>query len=165
MSASKAGTFVVPGIGTFVDASGNTWSISTGGTVIQNGKIVPGGGGTGMAIWFNGVVYGQDAKSALWYIWNGKAWTSAPTAPPAPKISGVTVATIPGQRVGASFPVHGTFQITPAPLIATDSSTNVSIKPEAVSYTFTHPAFKAGTHTVSVTALGVTATSNAFKVS
>ena len=112
-----------PGVGSFVDSSGNTWSISSVAngsqiTEVVNGvaTIIPGGGGTGEIAYYNNTVYAQDATTLAWYTYTAANGYQATTAPPttttgpgtfAALPSGATVTsttfsfTCPGQAVGS----------------------------------------------------------------
>jgi len=77
---------ITPGDGSFTDAAGNMYTITTGLLAYENGRPIPGGSNTGamelassMEV-ANGTVYGQDATSHQWYTWNQSTWT--PSAPP-----------------------------------------------------------------------------------
>jgi hypothetical protein len=75
---------ILPGHGSFIDASGNAYTLSAGNIAMENSKPIPGGAGTAAMELYNGQVYGQDGKTGNWYTWNQTSWTSA-SAPPAPK--------------------------------------------------------------------------------
>ena len=79
--------FITPGVGTFKDTAGNTYSVDSNENAIENGKDIPGGGGTSAMAYFNGKVLGQDAGGSGWYTWNQTTWASAP-----PSLSDVTTA-------------------------------------------------------------------------
>ncbi len=78
---------IVPGSGTFKDAAGNAYSLDSSQNAIENGKDIPGGGGTSAMAYFNGTVLGQDAGGTGWYTWNQTNWQ-----PDAPNVSDVTSA-------------------------------------------------------------------------
>ena len=78
---------IMPGSGTFKDAAGNTYSLDSWQNAIENGKDIPGGGGTSAMAYFNGTVLGQDAGGTGWYTWNQSNWQ-----PDAPNVSDVTSA-------------------------------------------------------------------------
>jgi hypothetical protein len=102
------GTYATPGVGQFVDGSGNIWSIDTNGNVLENGTAIPGGDGTGAIDLYNGQVYAEDGASGNWFTWNGSSFDSA-TAP----------GNLPGSGTGS-----GTYA-TPGSGSFTDSSGNV----------------------------------------
>jgi Cellulase (glycosyl hydrolase family 5) len=78
---------IMPGSGTFKDAAGNAYSLDSSQNAIENGKDIPGGGGTSAMAYFNGTVLGQDAGGTGWYTWNQTNWQ-----PDAPNVSDVTSA-------------------------------------------------------------------------
>ena len=76
------GTILIsPGNGSFTDSAGNVYSLDASNNAIENGAPIPSGAGTGAMAYYNGQVYGQDAASGSWYIWNQSTWISA-AAPP-----------------------------------------------------------------------------------
>jgi hypothetical protein len=76
-------TEIFPGKGSFTDAKGNVYTLAPDKTATENGSAIPGGSGTGAMELYNSQVYGQDANTGSWYIWNQSYWTSA-SPPPAP---------------------------------------------------------------------------------
>ena len=95
---SPSPVLITPGDGSFTDAAGNVYTINTGLVAYENGQPIPGGSNTGamelassmeMA---NDTVYGQDATSHQWYIWNQSTWT--PSAPP-PAVSSAALTPAP----------------------------------------------------------------------
>lgn len=82
-SSTASTNYITPGNGSFTDASGNTYSIDSGGNAIENGSAIPGGAGTGAMEYYGGQVYAQDASTGAWYIWNGANFNAA-SAPPVP---------------------------------------------------------------------------------
>lgn len=83
-SPSPSGTIITPGNGSFVDASLNTYGITTAGAVTENGNPLAGGGGTGEGEYYNGLPYFEDATTKTWYTWTGTEFYTAPTLPPTP---------------------------------------------------------------------------------
>lgn len=69
--------YVTPGVGSFVDGSGNTWSLNITNEVIENGLQAPDGGGTAQVAYnpSSGLIYAQDQVSGNWYQWTGTTWT------------------------------------------------------------------------------------------
>jgi hypothetical protein len=63
------------------DAAGNTWTLSTSGSVNKNGMQVPGGSGTSEFTIVNNVVYAQDAGGTGWYTYStaSQTWSSSST--------------------------------------------------------------------------------------
>lgn len=83
--------YITPGSGSFQDAAGNTYTIDSAQNADENGKPIAGGAGTGAMEYANNSVYGQDASSGQWYVWNQQNWTassapiaSSPSPAPAP---------------------------------------------------------------------------------
>jgi len=68
--------------GSITDASGNVWTLSGAGAVMENGSAVAGGGGTAQLTYAASTIWGQDASSGNWYSWNGGGWSGpSPTSP------------------------------------------------------------------------------------
>ncbi len=69
--------------GSFVDATGALWQLSSVGSVMQNASALPGGGGTAQLVYIasTNTVWGQDAKTNQWYIWDGHYWVGSNTSP------------------------------------------------------------------------------------
>jgi hypothetical protein len=71
-----------------MDATGNTWTLTSAGVVDENGAAVPGGSGTSALAIVSNVIYGQDATSGSWYTYSTttQSWTSSatPTLTPTP---------------------------------------------------------------------------------
>jgi beta-glucanase (GH16 family) len=69
--------------GSMKDAAGNTWTLTTSGSVDENGTPVPSGSGTAELTLVNNVVYGEDAGGTGWYTYStaSQSWSSssAPT--------------------------------------------------------------------------------------
>jgi hypothetical protein len=83
-TGSNASTgYITPGSGSFNDAAGNVYTISSTGNADENGSAIPDGSNTGAMAYYNGTVYGQDASSGQWYTWNQNTWTPTSSAPPA----------------------------------------------------------------------------------
>jgi hypothetical protein len=108
--------YITPGVGSFVDASGNVYTIDAAGNADENGSRIPGGGGTSAMEYADGVVYGQDATTGQWYTWNQVTWTpsSAPPTPTAPATPGAPYIT----------PGMGTFTDASGNVYAIDSAGN-----------------------------------------
>ena len=51
---------ITPGSGSLTDAGGNTWLITSDGSVQENGQWTPGGGGTAALLIENDTVFGLD---------------------------------------------------------------------------------------------------------
>ena len=103
-------SYILPGSGTFQDATGNVYSIDSTGRALENGSPIAGGSGTGAMEYYNGSIFGQDATSQQWYSWNQATWT--PVAPPpavgsSPAGSGGTPTSSPGPQ-----PTSGAFQVS-----------------------------------------------------
>ena len=70
--------------GSIADASGNTWTLSAAGEVLENGSPVAGGGGTAQLTYVASTqtIWGQDASSGGWFAWNGGGWDGPSPASP-----------------------------------------------------------------------------------
>lgn len=75
---------IVPGSGSFTDAAGNVYTIDDQDNAVENGKLIPDGSDTAEMELFNGTVYGQDAASGQWFVWNQINWQAAPSDPDPP---------------------------------------------------------------------------------
>ncbi|MFL5256087.1 MAG: cellulase family glycosylhydrolase [Rhodopila sp.] len=68
---------------TLTDAAGNVWAITSTGSITENGRYTPGGGGTSALTIVDGKVLGEDANGRGWFVLSsdGQLWTrtSAPT--------------------------------------------------------------------------------------
>lgn len=76
-AADSCQTLLTPSSGgSITDASGNVWTLSSSGDVLENGSPVAGGGGTGALTYVTSTqtIWGQDASSGSWYSWNGSSW-------------------------------------------------------------------------------------------
>ena len=75
----------LPSGGSLKDTVGNLWTLTAGGSVDENGKAVPGGGGTRALAIVNGAVYGEDngGNGGGWFTYSTSThfWTksAAPT--------------------------------------------------------------------------------------
>jgi hypothetical protein len=70
--------------GSITDASGNVWTLSAAGVIMENGGVVPGGAGTAQLTYVASTktIWGQDASSGGWYAWTGSNWNGpAATSP------------------------------------------------------------------------------------
>src|SRR5215472_12532110 len=93
-AASAQPVLISPGNGTFTDASGNVYSISTAGDAEENGKLMSGGNETVAMELANGTVYGQDVNTRQWFTWNQSFWTAA-SAPTSAAPAGGSATTTP----------------------------------------------------------------------
>lgn len=177
MPESPEGHIITLGVGSIIDAKNNTFTLSASDLVIENGFAVPGGSDTGQMVYHNHTVYGQDARSLLWYTWNGKAWAKAASPiSTATIVASVVVAPINTQRVNTPFTVRGTFSFdgdNPVSSLqylddkgAAKAANATVLAPDTYAFSFVHPGYaKAGKYTVTVGAAnGVTAKSNPFQV-
>lgn len=97
-------TEIFRGSGTLTDGSGNTYTLASNGSAMENGSYIPAGGGTSAMEITDGQVYGQDAASKQWYTWDQQNWTPSadPNAVSAQTIS-VGLAETPDAGVNAKF--------------------------------------------------------------
>ena len=84
--------FITPGVGSFKDATGNTYTIDAVGNADENGAAIPNGSGTAAMEYYNSAVYGEDAGTSQWYTWNQTTWSAA-AAPPSPSSGSTTAVT------------------------------------------------------------------------
>jgi len=94
--------FITPGVGSFVDSIGQTWSIDTAGNVLVNGTAVPGGNGTGAMEYVAPTVYAQDLATGNWYTSSATGFTGPVAAPPPP------TATVTASPLSARTDLAGT---------------------------------------------------------
>lgn len=78
---SPSGTIITPGHGSFTDSAGNAYTLTLADIAMENGSPIPDGGNTAEMEYYNSKVYGEDATSHAWYIWDQHSWTST-AAPP-----------------------------------------------------------------------------------
>lgn len=71
----SGGDLITPGIGSFNDAAGNSYSIDLATNAVENGASMAGGYGTAAMTFFSGSVYGQDVGTGSWYTWDQSMWT------------------------------------------------------------------------------------------
>lgn len=81
-----AATYCWPGVGSVTDGR-HTYTVNTAGAFCQDGTPVAGGNGTSAGAVWGTTVYGQDAQSSAWFVWNGAVWTAAATPPPIPPLA------------------------------------------------------------------------------
>ena len=92
--------FITPGVGSFKDAAGNTYTIDAVDNADENGAAIPNGSGTAAMEYYNSAVYGEDAGTSQWYTWNQTTWSAA-AAPPSPS-SGSSVSGSSGTGGGTT---------------------------------------------------------------
>lgn len=84
-SAPASDQTIAPGQGSLTDATGNVWTITPSGSIMNGNTYTPGGGGTSSLMIVNGTVYGQDAHGRGWFALSGTGatqfWTSVPAPP------------------------------------------------------------------------------------
>ena len=105
---------ITPGSGSLTDAGGNTWLITSDGSVQENGQWTPGGGGTAALLIENDTVYGLDSTGKGWFaLSGGKYWTSsaAPAGSTPPAASAATLA--PAASAAALTPAATTTATLP----------------------------------------------------
>ena len=126
LSINQVSTYyITPGSGSFTDAAGNVYTIDAAGNADENGSPIPNGNDTAAMEYYNGLVYGEDAASSTWYIWNQSSWTGPVTAPPPPgSASGpapviTAISTAPGSGdLGAGATVMLTITFSAAVTVA-----------------------------------------------
>jgi hypothetical protein len=82
-TTTASATYITPGTGSFKDAAGNTYTLTSADVAMENGAAIPNGSGTAEMAYYNGTVYGEDASSSQWYTWNQTTWSTAAAPPPA----------------------------------------------------------------------------------
>jgi hypothetical protein len=121
---------ITPGAGSFVDGSGNVYTLTGADVATENGAAMAGGSGTGAMEYYNGTVYGQDLSSGAWYSWYGTGWSAAAapptsTPPPTPTPSPTPAPTPTPTPAPTSTPSTTTVRITPGTGSFVDSAGNV----------------------------------------
>ncbi|MGC1411635.1 MAG: WD40 repeat domain-containing protein [Acetobacteraceae bacterium] len=81
VEGTAGGTSITPGGGSFTDAAGRVFTISTAGIATVNGSPLALGGGTAKLEYYDGVVYGQDVATGSWYILDADLSWSPSVAP------------------------------------------------------------------------------------
>jgi parallel beta-helix repeat protein len=135
-ATTSSPTTITPGSGTVTDAAGNTYVITSDGSILENGTTwVAGGGGTSALTIVNGTVYGQDARTGDWLAFSasGQNWTAsaAPTGIAAPASTQSAPATTTAGTVGvcsiaASAAASGNFSVKGGQIIAPNGQTFVA---------------------------------------
>ncbi|HEY2748889.1 MAG TPA: cellulase family glycosylhydrolase [Polyangia bacterium] len=90
--------------GSITDAAGNVWSLSSSGTIMENGSAVAGGGGTAQLTYVAATqtIWGQDASSGNWYSWSGGNWVGPSSTSPIQSCQVVLTTTSGGSITDAS---------------------------------------------------------------
>jgi dienelactone hydrolase len=109
-TSSQSTAYITVGEGTFRDAAGNTYSVRSDGAALMNGQPTPGGYGTQAMAYENGVVWGQDAHTNVWWQFSTSenGWTPTDTAPdgvPAQTTTPLQAAADPVPTPTQPFPV------------------------------------------------------------
>jgi hypothetical protein len=83
-SGTSANGTTIPPAASIIDASGNTWTLSNGAQVLENGNLVGTYGSSGviLVLWYNSTIY-QENNTNNWYSWSGTDWTG-PVSDPRP---------------------------------------------------------------------------------
>lgn len=100
-TASPNNIVISGAVGTITDNSGNTWAITTGGTVAKNGSAAGYSANVVELAFVNGEIW-QENASHLWWGWAGTGWTNGngtatsplpatPTPTPTPSPTGSIV--------------------------------------------------------------------------
>jgi hypothetical protein len=76
--------YITPGHGTFTDAAGNTYTISSDLNAYENGVQIghTEGWNAAQMAYANGTVYLQDCFTSEWFTWNQSTFTLAASPPP-----------------------------------------------------------------------------------
>lgn len=75
---------LAPGFTFFSDAAGRAWGLSSTGSVTMNGRPVAGGSGTSQLTVNNQAIFGQDARTKMWWQFDPakSAWSQPQAADP-----------------------------------------------------------------------------------
>lgn len=105
VTVSPSGATATPGVGTLVDSSLNSWTVSPAGVVMKNGVAAGFTTQVVLMLWYNNAIYQKNAPGG-WWMWLGSTWsaqlpgdprtTVTPPSPPPP-----VVPPPPPQVVGA----------------------------------------------------------------
>ena len=113
-AAAPPTQMITPGQGSLTDCSGNVWTISASGSVMEGNTDTPGGGGTSQLAIVNCTIYGEDASGKGWFTLSSDGQWNASAAPPT------------GGGSGTKKPDGGSAaMITPGQGALTDCSGNV----------------------------------------
>ena len=82
VEGTAGGVTITRGSGSFTDAAGNIYTLSAGGVAERNGSPIPDFSGTGKLAYYNGNVYGQDATTGRWFIFDFSDNSPAESAAP-----------------------------------------------------------------------------------
>ena len=141
--------------GSLTDGQGNTWTLTSGGNIDENGQAVPDGSDTASLTYVapTSTVWGQDAASQLWYQWTGSGWTGATTASPVPAAgSGSGGSPDPNPATAPTSSI--TAQTANQPAVSVDTSTAQSQTVDGATIDLTTP----GAATVMLGSTAVTMT-------
>jgi hypothetical protein len=127
--AAWAQTAVTPGHGELVDPSGSHWVITPSGSIMQDDRYTPGGGGTARLAIVGGVVWGQDRDSLRWLtlVGGGQWWAPSPIPPPGVDLTASPVAAPPSVSPAPVMADAPALPVAGAPAPATAAARLVSI--------------------------------------
>jgi parallel beta-helix repeat protein len=94
VSVSQNGATATPGTGTLTDSALNTWAITTGGVITENGVISAGTANVILILWYNNAIY-QKNSAGGWWQWLGTAWSAPLSGDPRGTSPTVTLTTNP----------------------------------------------------------------------
>jgi Glycosyl hydrolases family 16 len=126
--------------GSVKDSAGNTFTLTTGSVLDENGSPVSGGAGTSGLTVVNGLIWAQDSTSGTWYTYSNGAFTqqsgSPPTTPttPTPTVPTPTVPTVPTPTTPT--PTHPTTPTVPTPTTPTPTHPTTPTVPTPPAPTF-----------------------------
>ena len=116
-SASAGSVILTPTSGgTITDGSGNVWSLTAAGVVMENGSAVAGGSGTAALTYVAPSIWGEDAASSGWYAWTNGQWIGpSPSPVPSPTPTpGPSNSPVPPPVPSGNFQIKGGWVIDPS---------------------------------------------------
>jgi Putative Ig domain len=88
-TVSVSGT-TIPSATKLVDAQGNTWTLSSSQTALENGSAAGFTSEVKLLLYFNGLIY-QENTAGKWWSWASGAWTAASGDPRVTSASGAVI--------------------------------------------------------------------------
>jgi hypothetical protein len=85
-NASPNGTTITPGVGSLVDAGGNSWTLTADEYAFEGGYRAGNNSNIVLVLLYGNVIYTENS-SGSWYAWNGTAWSAAHGDPRGPNLA------------------------------------------------------------------------------